>query len=111
MPSVVFSCVQHLELLNTIVRIFWHSKYHHHRSCFRRELTPYIQEALVDRTVKQAPFWNAASLSHMTDAHIGGRINYSREINTVLMLEAIERLLFRELPLTSELLSPSAVGR
>ena len=111
MPSWLCPFDPLLERLNTRVRIFGHHKFLHYRSWFRRELAPYIQEALVDRAVKQAPFWNAASLSHMTDAHIGGRRNYSREINTVLTLEAIERLLFRELPRTSELLSPAAVGR
>jgi len=111
MPSWLCPFDPLLERLNARVRIFGHHKFLHYRSWFRRELAPYIQEVLADRAVKQAPFWNTASLSHMTDAHIGGRRNYSREINTVLTLEAIERLLFRELPRTSELLSPAAVAR
>ena len=34
----------------------------------------------------------------MAGDHIAGRENYSLEINAVLTLEAVERLLFRELP-------------
>lgn len=111
MPSWLCPFDPLLDRLNARVRIFGHHKFLHYRSWFRRELAPYLREVLADRAVKQAPFWNAAFLQHMTDTHIGGRRNYSREINSVLTLEAIERLLFQELPRTSELLSPVAVAR
>ena len=48
--------------------------------------------------MRQSPFWNASFLEHMVTEHIKGRKNYVMEINAVLTLEAIERLLFRDMP-------------
>ena len=46
----------------------------------------------------QAPFWNRRFLEKMATDHVEGRNNYVREIDAVLTLEAVERLLFRDLP-------------
>jgi asparagine synthase (glutamine-hydrolysing) len=72
-------------------------KYLHYSHWFRNELAPFVTEKLADAR-KQNYFWNSNFLKRMADEHIAGRKNYSREINAVLTLEAVERLLFRELP-------------
>jgi asparagine synthase (glutamine-hydrolysing) len=64
---------------------------------FRGKLAPYVNEILASRRTRQNDFWNPVFLKHMAAEHSGGK-NYSREINAVLTLEAVERLLFRELP-------------
>ena len=47
----------------------------------------------------------------MAADHSGGRSNYVNEINAVLTLEAVKRLLFRELPrkVPGDLVSRTAV--
>jgi asparagine synthase (glutamine-hydrolysing) len=73
-------------------------KYLHYRSWFRRELAGYVKDVLTDARTQQSPLWNPDFLENMAKYHIRGRNNYVREINTVLTLEAVERLLFRDLP-------------
>jgi asparagine synthase (glutamine-hydrolysing) len=73
-------------------------KYLHYRSWFRRELAGYVKDVLTDTRTQQTPFWNPDFLEKMAKDHIRGRKNYVREINAVLTLEAVERLLFRNLP-------------
>jgi asparagine synthase (glutamine-hydrolysing) len=73
-------------------------KYLHYNNWFRQELSGYLRSALAAQEVRQSGFWNPDFLKHMADDHIAGRKNYSPEINAVLTLGAVERLLFRELP-------------
>jgi hypothetical protein len=42
--------------------------------------------------------WNSCFLKHMASDHATGHKNYVREIDAVLTLDAVERLLFRDLP-------------
>jgi hypothetical protein len=69
----------------------------HYGNWFRGKLAHYVNEILASRRTRQNDFWNPDFLKHMAAKHSGGK-NYSREINAVLTLEAVERLLFRELP-------------
>jgi asparagine synthase (glutamine-hydrolysing) len=73
-------------------------KYLHYRSWFRRELAGYVKDVLTDTRTQQSPFWNPDFLENMAKDHIRGRKNYVREINAVLTVEAVERLLFRDFP-------------
>jgi len=100
-----------LDRVDSRVRIFGHHKYLHYRSWFRRELASYLREALCDRIVREAQFWNPVFLAQMADAHIKGRRNYMLEINTVLTLAAVERLLFREQPCSVDSPLSITVGR
>jgi asparagine synthase (glutamine-hydrolysing) len=73
-------------------------KYLHYRSWFRKELAGYVTGMLKDSRIRQSPFWNPDFLENMAKDHIRGRKNYVREIHAVLTVEAVERLLFRDLP-------------
>jgi len=73
-------------------------KYLHYRSWFRRELAGYVEDVLTDTRTQQSPFWNPDFLEKMAKEHIRGRKNYVREINAVLTVEAIDRLLLSEMP-------------
>jgi asparagine synthase (glutamine-hydrolysing) len=73
-------------------------KYLHYRSWFRREFAEYVKSVVTDARTRRSPLWNSAFLECMAQEHIGGRRNYVSEINAVLTLEAVDRLLFRELP-------------
>ncbi|MBV9390850.1 MAG: hypothetical protein JOY96_03055 [Verrucomicrobia bacterium] len=69
-------------------------KYLLYRRWFRRELRGYMHEKVA--LASQSAIWNQDFLSRMLSDHISGRKNYVKEINAVLTLEAIERLLFRQ---------------
>ena len=73
-------------------------KYLHYRSWFRRELSGYLSDVLTRVRTWGSPFWNSDFLERMVTEHIQGRKNYVMEINAVLTVEAIERLLFRDMP-------------
>jgi asparagine synthase (glutamine-hydrolysing) len=68
-------------------------KYLPFRHWFRRDLARYVADVLTDPRTSRLPYWNAAFLGPMARDHIGGRRNYVREINAVLTLEAVDRLL------------------
>jgi asparagine synthase (glutamine-hydrolysing) len=75
--------------------IFGLHKFLHYRKWFQRELAPYVRSILTDQQARQSQFWNPAFLEHMATEHISGRRNYTLEIDAVLTVEAIERLLFK----------------
>lgn len=72
-------------------------KYLHYRSWFRRELAGYLNDVITNARTLESSFWNSGFLEQMAREHINGRKNYIREINAVLTLEAVERLLFKDL--------------
>jgi asparagine synthase (glutamine-hydrolysing) len=84
--------------VNSRMEILGLHKFLHYRSWFRRELAGYLHDVLADVRAQRSPFWNADFLDSMATEHIRGRRNYVLEINAVLTLRAVERLLFRELP-------------
>ena len=70
-------------------------KYLPYRRWFRHEVAPHVREVLTDPRTSRLPYWNAAALGLIATDHIEGRRNYVKEINAVLTLEAIDRLLTR----------------
>jgi asparagine synthase (glutamine-hydrolysing) len=70
-------------------------KYLHYRSWFRRDFAKYVTDVITDPLVRRMPFWNPAFVANMAQDHVSGRRNYVLELNAVLTLEAVERLLFR----------------
>jgi asparagine synthase (glutamine-hydrolysing) len=98
-------------LLNWVdsgVRLFgWH-KFLHYRGWFRRELAEYIAGALKEvQTGRTRLFWNSDILEALAHDHITGRRNYVHEIGAILTLDAVDRLLFRELPSEPEQTVPA----
>lgn len=73
-------------------------KFLRYRSWFRKELADYIWDAFSNLQGRLNGFWNANFVSRMADEHIAGRKNYSLEINSILTLDAVERLLLRGQP-------------
>jgi len=76
-------------------------KHLHYRSWFQRELAGHVKDALTDARTQRSPFWNSDFLEKMATEHTSGRRNYVLEINAVLTLEAVERLLVRDPPSAS----------
>jgi asparagine synthase (glutamine-hydrolysing) len=73
-------------------------KYLPYRIWFQRELAAYVDGILKDAQVRHSSLWDSRFLEHMVSDHATGHKNYVREIDAVLTLEAVERLLFRDLP-------------
>jgi asparagine synthase (glutamine-hydrolysing) len=92
------------------VRVVGLHKYLHYRSWFRRELTGYVTGMLSENRVRESQFWNSHFIERLSKEHMEGRKNYVREINAVLTLDAVERLLFRELPSGADLKNSDIEG-
>ena len=75
--------------------IFGLHKFLRYRSWFRKELADYVCEVFASLQKRLNDFWNPHFVNRMASEHISGRKNYSSEINAVLTLDAVERLLFR----------------
>ena len=73
-------------------------KYLPYRSWFQRELADYVKNVVSDARAQHALFFNLDFLEYMVREHACGRKNYTLELNAVLTLEAVERLLLREHP-------------
>jgi len=77
-------------------------KFLHYRSWFRHELATYANDVLASKRVRESRFWNADFVQQLGRQHQNGRKNFVLEINAVLTLEAMERLLFKDLPLAPD---------
>jgi asparagine synthase (glutamine-hydrolysing) len=75
-----------------IVGLHKHMRY---RSWFRAELATYIRSALNTQQDSCAPFWNRSVLRRLADDHIGGSKNCVFDLNAVLTIQAVERLLLK----------------
>jgi len=94
------------------VRLFgWH-KFLHYRRWFRRELADYVAGVLKEvQTRCSGAFWNSGFLETLAHQHINGCRNYVHEIDAVLTLDAVDRLLFRGLPSDPGQPAPPAISR
>jgi len=96
MPDWLLPLDSIFERIDSKMRIFGHHKFLHYRSWFARELAPYVKSVLSDSRIRGALFWDPGFLEGMARQHIWGRRNYTVEINAVLTLEAVDRLLLRD---------------
>jgi asparagine synthase (glutamine-hydrolysing) len=76
-------------------RMFASHRYLHYRQWFRRELSGYLRERLTDPAINRLGLWNRSALERLLTDHIAGRNNYVQEIDTVLTVDAIDRLLLQ----------------
>jgi asparagine synthase (glutamine-hydrolysing) len=73
-------------------------KFLRYASWYRGRLRNFLTGRMASPNILQGRFWNTDFIQAMTGDHLSGRNNYGAEINMVLTLEAIERVLFRDLP-------------
>jgi hypothetical protein len=91
-----------LDAIDSKFRIFGHHKFLHYRDWFRTALSPYVLEVLTDPRTEQAGIWRKGALKRMALAHTRGQKNHVLAIGTALTLEAVRRLLFRDLEETPD---------
>jgi asparagine synthase (glutamine-hydrolysing) len=65
-------------------------KFLQYRRWLQKELSGFVQERVASA---QLPFWDRKFVANIACEHIAGRRNFSREINAVATLEAVNRLL------------------
>jgi asparagine synthase (glutamine-hydrolysing) len=85
-----------LRQISSVLGIAGLHKYLPYRIWFQRELAEYVKSVVSNARTQHAPFWNLDFLEYMVGGHIRGRKNYTLELNAVLTLEAVERILLRE---------------
>jgi len=93
--------------LSSIFRIAGLHKYLSYRIWFQRELAAYVDRVLKDVQSHHCSFWDPPFLGHIASGHATGHKNYVREIDAILTLEAVERLLFRDLSREPEQSAPA----
>jgi len=109
LPHWLSSFDRLFDLVDSGARLFgWH-KFLHYRRWFRRELADYIAGVLKEVQTRRSAFWNSGFLEILAHEHINGRRNYVREIDAVITLDAVERLLFHDLPRGPEELAPAVL--
>jgi hypothetical protein len=93
----------HLGLIDPVLRflcstssVLGQHKHLHYRNWFRRELAGYVKDVVTDPQTKRMPFWESEFLEVLAAEHVQGRRNYVNEINIVLTLSAIDRLLLKQ---------------
>ena len=70
-------------------------KWLEYRLWFQNELAPYVADVLTDPGTLRLPFLNPQVLGTMARDHAAGTTNYIREINAVVTLATVDRLLVR----------------
>jgi asparagine synthase (glutamine-hydrolysing) len=71
-------------------------RYLHYRRWFQRPLYDYVRERLTDAQTLRLGFWNRTFLEGLAEQHAAGQRNGVQEINAVLTVEAIDRLLLKQ---------------
>jgi asparagine synthase (glutamine-hydrolysing) len=84
--------------INSAIGIVGRYKFLHYRTWFRRELAAYLNDSIKDTQTRRSWPWNSRFVESLAHEHICGRKNYMHEINVVITLGTVERLLFRDLP-------------
>ena len=84
-----------LDLFEAGDAFFGRHKFLQYRRWFQQDLAHFVNEKIREVASHESELWNSAYLRRMVTEDAKGRVNYSREINIVLTLEAIERLFFR----------------
>lgn len=71
-------------------------KYSHYRIWYRRELSSFVKEVLLDPRTMARPYLNKSVVERMVHSHVNGSGNYTTEIHKLLTTEMIERHLIRD---------------
>jgi asparagine synthase (glutamine-hydrolysing) len=85
------------DFLNLEHLILGHHKIENYRIWFRNEVSTYVQEILLDKRSGERPYLNTEFMEKMVNNHIKGTHNYVHEIDKILTVELIHRLLIENI--------------
>lgn len=97
-PQVLASVEPILKYASSRLGLVGTHKFLHYRSWFQNEFASYVRETTSIARQRLGNLFDPGFLETMAGAHIDNNRNYSLEINAVLTLEAVDRLLLRSLP-------------
>ena len=86
-----------LDAFNTGALFFGRHKFLHYRRWFRQELAQFVSERIQDIAARGSELFDRPYLQKMLSEHVRGKVNYTKEINVVLTLDAVPRLLFQNI--------------
>jgi len=76
--------------------ILGRQKFEYYRLWFRKDISDYVKQVLLDNRTKNRPYFNSKFITKMVSDHINGRKNYFMEISKCLTIELIQRLLIEK---------------
>ena len=82
-----------IDRLHYPVPLLGKHKYLRYRRWFRRELSEHVRDGVA--AASAMPMWNRGSLDGLAEAHISGASSVTEELNVVLTLESVQRLLLQ----------------
>jgi asparagine synthase (glutamine-hydrolysing) len=97
-----------LDRLHASRTVLGHHKFLRYRRWFRTSLATYLRDRLA--AAKESSIWNRNMLDRAAADHIDGRQNYVQEIDAVLTLEAVDRLLIRSRSASEPAVPPETRG-
>jgi asparagine synthase (glutamine-hydrolysing) len=68
-------------------------KFAHFRVWYRRELSPYVKDVLLNCDARSRPYLCGNRVAEIVNSHVSGSRNYTREIHKLLTIELIQRQL------------------
>jgi asparagine synthase (glutamine-hydrolysing) len=68
-------------------------KFYHFRTWYKKSLSKYLQDTLLDSTALNRPHLEHSAVEQMVSSHIKGSANYTTEIHQLLSVELIYRTL------------------
>jgi asparagine synthase (glutamine-hydrolysing) len=71
-------------------------RFQHFRVWFRKELSSYVKEIVLDPRTATRPYFNKAFLETMVRRHLKGDRNYTNDIELVLTVELMHRVLLED---------------
>ncbi|MBN2738810.1 MAG: hypothetical protein JXR70_17640 [Spirochaetales bacterium] len=74
-----------------------HCDFRHYRLWFRKQLSPYVKEILLDEKTLNRPHFNRDYIEKMVNDHINGKANNLADIKKTLTIELINRVLMEDL--------------
>jgi asparagine synthase (glutamine-hydrolysing) len=93
MPQWI-AAIDHLLSPLRLERLFLgRQKFYHFRLWYRRELSRYVMEVLLDPRSLARPYLDGKRLAEVVGAHVKGLRNYTGEIHSVLTAELLQRCL------------------
>ena len=92
LPSALSAGEPMLAALDSIGLLGLH-KFLPYRRWFRQECAAYLAEVVADVRKRHMPFWAPDFLADVVNDHVRGRSNRLHELNAILTLEAVDRVL------------------
>lgn len=98
MPQCVAKIDRLLSALQLERLFLGRHKFYHFRLWYRRQLSDYVRQILLDPLSLSRPYLRPACVEAIVSAHTRGTHNYTSEIHQLLTLELIHRLFLKALP-------------